>query len=78
MCDFVLREGLHEYVWSHVISQHVVNMDESFLDSVAYEVVLDIDVFCVRVIFVILGDGDGGDIVQVNSGRFFKWACDLP
>ena len=47
------------------------------MDSMANEVILYIDMFRAWMVFIVLGDGNGRDVVKVDSDGFHKWACDL-
>ena len=52
-------------------------MNESFADGMANEVISYVDMFCVRMVFIILGDGNGRNVVKVDGDGFHMWACDL-
>ena len=52
MCDLVPWYGLCENVCGHVICGHIVNVNESFADGMAYEVILYINMFHAQMVFV--------------------------
>ena len=62
-------KGLREHVSHHVISGYIVNVDKSLLYHVANKVVSDVDVLCPGVIFIVLGDSNCRDIVEVYGDR---------
>ena len=41
-------------------------MDKALLDCMAYEVVVNVDVFGAWVVFIVLCDRDGRDVVKVD------------
>ena len=52
-------------------------MNESFADGVANEVISYVDMFRVWMVFIVLGDGNGRDVVKVDGDGFQEWTCDL-
>ena len=54
-----------------------VDVNESFVDGTAYEVISYINMFHVQMVFVVLGDGNGRDVVEVDGDGFHKWVCNL-
>ena len=42
-------------------------MNESFTDGTVNEVISYIDMFRARMVFIVLGDGNGRDVVNVDS-----------
>ena len=70
-------KGLHEHVSCHVIGGYVVNVDKSVLHNVANKVVLDVDVLCPGMIFIVFGDSNGRDIVEVYGDRLCVGPCDF-
>ena len=52
-------------------------MNESFADGMANGVISYIDMFRAQMVFIVLGDGNGRDVVKVDGDGFHKWVCDL-
>ena len=63
------EKGLCEHVGHHVISGYVVNVDKSILHNVVNKVVSDVNVLCPGMIFIIFGDSNARDIVEVYGDR---------
>ena len=69
MRDLIPGKGLHEHVGRYAIGGYVVNVDKSPLYNVANKVVSDVNVLCPGVIFIILGDSNCRDIVEVYGDK---------
>ena len=67
-------ESFREHVSHHVISGDIVNMNESLPHSVTDEVIVKINVLHPGMVLIVLGNGDGGNVVKMDCDGFFKWA----
>ena len=47
------------------------------MDGAANEVILYVDMFHAQMVFVVLGDGNGRDVVKVDGDGFHEWMCDF-
>ena len=74
---FMMWKGLCEHVSSHDIHGDIINMYQSPLDGMTYEMVMDVYVFYVGVILIILCDRDHRDVIEVDGKGLFKWSHDL-
>ena len=70
-------KGLREHVDCHVIGGYIVNVDKSILHNVANKVVLDVNVLCPGMIFIVLGDSNSRDIFEVYGDRSCEGLCDF-
>ena len=77
MQNLVPGETCSEHVSCYVISWNVVNTNEPLLRSMMDEVVVDVNILCLGMVFIILGNGDGRDVVEVDSDGFYEWVYDL-
>ena len=75
--DLVPGESFREHVSRHIISLDIVNINESLSHSMTDEVVADIDVLHLGMVLIVLGNGDGRNVVKADCDGFFKWACNF-
>ena len=61
----------------HVIGGYIVNVDKSVLHNVVNKVVLDVNVLCPGMIFIVFGDSNGRDIVEVYGDRSHEGPCNF-